>query len=199
MALVEQSGLAAELLAGPTESIGLRSARRTLLRVAAWSMLQDDPDHAPYGWTHCLTMPQAALGIAPTAHEPADAVAVAATYVLGFRSTLGKVALDPHWSPEPLTGLGPEAELSTRLDALAGSPDEAAAATWHAPGTSVPAIVSRLAGYAASHPDAHLAKYTVACLDAASADPEADRLFLAAAAFLGAWWRRLPSDDPLLA
>ena len=59
-------------------------------------------------------------------------------------------------------------------------------------------LISRLAGYASTHPDAHLAKYTVACLDAASADPEATRLFLAAAAHLGAWWRQLPSDDPLL-
>ena len=194
MALVEQSGLAAELLDGPTRTIGLQSARRSLLRVAAWSMLQDDPDQAPYGWSHCLTMPQAALGIASDARDPADAVAVAATYVLGFRATQGSVALDPHWSPEPLTHLDP----ATRLDALAGSPDEAAAAAWHAPEPTVPAIVARLAGHAAAHPDAHLAKYTVACLDAASADPEAAHVYRAAAAFLGAWWRRLPSDDPLL-
>lgn len=210
MSLVEQSGLAAELLDGPTRGLGLRSARRSLLRVAAWSMLQDDPDQAPYGWSHCLTMPQAALGIAPTAHDPADAVAVAATYVLGFRSTQGKVALDPGWSPDPLPGLDQagleqatnlrsDPDLPRRLDALAGSPDDAASATWHAPGRSVPAIVAALAGYASAHPDAHLAKYTVACLDAASADPDAAPVFLAAAAFLGAWWRQLPSDDPLLA
>ena len=194
MSLVEQSGLASRLLAGPTRSIGLRSARRSLLRVAAWSMLQDDPDQAPYGWTHCLTLPQAALGIAGAAADPADAIAVAATFVLGFRATQGKVTLDPGWSPESLT----RADALDPLAALEGTPDEAAAAAWHAPDSLRPAIVARLAGYAASHPDAHLAKYTVACLDAASADPGADRLYLAAAAFLGAWWRQLPSDDPLL-
>ncbi len=199
MTLVERSGLAAELLEGPTRSVGLRSARRSLLRVAAWSMVQDDPDQAPYGWSHCLTMPQATLGIAPTAHDPADAVAVAATYVLGFRATQGTIALDPRWTPDPRPGLDlPGLDLSTRLDALTGTPDEAAAAAWHAPETSMPAIVVALAGYAAAHPDAHLAKYTVACLDAASTDPEAAHVFLAAAAFLGAWWRQRPSDDPLL-
>jgi hypothetical protein len=157
-------------------------------------MLQDDADQAPYGWSHCLTLPQAALGVAPAATDPADAIAVAATYVLGFRATLGRETLDPGWAPEPLDLV----DDADRLDALAGHPDEAAAATWYAPEPIVAPLVARLAGYAAAHPDAHLAKYTVACLDAASADPDAAHLFLAAAAFLGAWWRQLPSDDPLL-
>ncbi len=139
MSLVEQSGLAAELLDQPTRAIGLRSARRALLRVAAWSMLQDDPDQAPYGWSHCLTLPQAALGVAPAATDPADAIAVAATYVLGFRATLGRVTLDPGWVPEPLD-IGDDAD---RLDALAGRPDEAAAATWHAAEPIVAPLVAR--------------------------------------------------------
>ncbi|MGZ4708139.1 MAG: hypothetical protein ACXWBN_05305 [Acidimicrobiales bacterium] len=202
MSLVERSGLAAELLEEPTREIGLRSARRALLRVAAWSMLQDDPDQAPYGWTHCLTLPQAALGIAHAAHDPADAIAVAATYVLGFRATQGRVRLDPEWAPDPLDGpRGAEGGAGglEALDALGGRPDEAAAAAWHAPARLGPTVVARLAGYAAMHPDAHLAKYTVACLDAASADPDAAHVYLAASAFLGAWWRQLPSDDPLMA
>jgi hypothetical protein len=197
MSLVERSGLARELLDGPTRSIGLRSARQVLLRIAAWSMLQDAPDQAPYGWSHCLTLPQAALGIATAAHDPADAIAIAATFVLGFRSTLGQVTLDPTAPPEPLA-TDPRNRAGLR-EALGGPPHVAAAAAWHAPAESRRDLVAHLAGYASVHPDAHLAKYTVACLDAASADPEATPLFLAAAAYLGAWWRQLPSVDPLLA
>ena len=45
-----------------------------------------------------------------------------------------------------------------------------------------------LAARAASHEDAHLAKYTLACFDAAAGNPRRRRLYLAAAAYLGAWW-----------
>ena len=70
MNLVERVGLAAELLDAPTRGLPVAAARRDLLRVAAWSMLQDDPSHAPYGWSHCLTMPQATLGVASSATRP---------------------------------------------------------------------------------------------------------------------------------
>lgn len=198
MSLVERSGLAAELLDDVTRGVTVAQTTRDLLRVAAWSMLQDDPYHAPYGWTHCLTMPQAALGIAgvggipESGADPDDAIAVAATYVLGFRSTLGSVDLDPGWAPEPALTDDP-------LGWLMASPPEAAAAVWHAPESSVPALVARLVTNAAVHPDAHLAKYTLACLDATVSDPGAGRLYLAAAAFLGAWWAEHPvAGDPLL-
>lgn len=185
MALVESSGLALETLDAATYSLGVRSATRILLRVAAWSMLQDNPQHAPYGWSHCLTMPQAVLGLAGGCAQPRDAVAVAATYVLGFRATLGRTTLDPEWCP---------ASPATRdsIELLDGEPALAAAGVWHAPPASLPAIISRLATRAALHQDAHLAKYTHACFDAASADPAAARLYLAAAAYLSAWWAQRP-------
>jgi hypothetical protein len=41
---------------------------------------------------------------------------------------------------------------------------------------------------AAIHADAHLVKYTTACLLAADRDPQEASLYLAAAAYLGAWW-----------
>ena len=44
---------------------------------------------------------------------------------------------------------------------------------------------------ACAHRDAHLVKYTLACLDAAYADPDAARLFLAGAASLLAFWEAL--------
>jgi len=145
------------------------------------SMLQDDPAHAPYGWSHCLTMPQATLGIARACAEPRHAVAVAATYVLAFRSIHGRVALDPAWQPNEPTS-------TNVLAALGSSPEGAAAAVWHAAPSERASIIARLATRAAAHHDAHLVKYTLACFDAAHVDPAAERLYLAAAAYLGAWW-----------
>ena len=53
-------------------------------RIAAWSMLQEPPDYAPYGWSHCLTMPQAVMGIAGDGVDVPRVTAVAATYVVGL-------------------------------------------------------------------------------------------------------------------
>ena len=181
MSLVERSGLAAELLGPAVRGLAVAEARRDLLRVAAMSMLQDDPTNAPYGWSHALTMPQAVLGVASSAVDVQRAVAVAATFVLGFRATQSAVALDPTWVPAPPTS----AEAGSFLTAGA----EAAAATmWHAADEELPGLVRHVATTASCHPDAHLAKYTLACLDAARDDPGAARLFVSAAAFLAGWW-----------
>jgi hypothetical protein len=182
MSLVDRSGLAARVLDDVTACLSVADARRSLLRVAAMSMLQDDPAAAPYGWTHCLTMPQATLGVARISAAPERAVAVAATYVLGFRSTLSRVALDTAWEPVAGETLGPDGLLE------AGA-SEAAAALWHADDEATAGFVRRVATHAALHHDAHLAKYTLACIDAARDDPDASRLFLTAAAYLGGWWR----------
>jgi hypothetical protein len=182
MSIVESSGLAEELLRRPTRDLGVADASRSLLRLAAASMLQDAEAAAPYGWTHCLTMPQAVLGLARAGHAAAGpAVAVAATHVLGFRATQGRTDVDPTQVP-PAT--------SDPLAALDGAPAAAAAGAWHAAGDDRSAVVARLATRAAAHEDAHLAKYTLACFDAARDDPPAAQLFVAAAAHLGAWWRR---------
>jgi hypothetical protein len=157
MHLVDESGLAAEVLDEPLRGMGVEEARVLLLRIAAQSMLQDDPAAAPYGWTHCLTMPQAVLNAADHGADPDIAVAVAATYVLGFRATLGRVRIDPEWSPAPGGRSDVEEELTV---------------------------------FGALHPDAHVAKYTLACFDAAEADPDARPLYLAASAHLHDWWRR---------
>ena len=100
--------------------------------------------------------------------------------MLGFRATQGTVDVDVDWSPPP-TG--------DPLGALDGTPREAAAGAWHATNGERADVVARLASRAAAHEDAHLAKDTLACFDAARDDPGATRLFLAAAAHLGAWWR----------
>lgn len=68
------------------------AARRALSRVAAWSMLQDDPGHAPYGWSHTLTIPQGIMGLGLSDRQ---AVAIAASQVVGFRVSMGTQRLDP--------------------------------------------------------------------------------------------------------
>jgi len=182
MLAVEADGLAQRLLAGPTTRLSPAEAERALLRVAAWSMLWDAPAHAPYGWTHCLTLPQAVLTLARVARDPRAAIRVAATHVLGFRAILSSGPVEPRDPPPSCRG-------ATLADA---SPSEAASLAFHADPDQRPAIMSFLATRAAGHADAHLAKYTLACFDAASRDPEASPLFLAAAAYLGAWWEENP-------
>lgn len=161
MLAVEAGGFAARTLARATAHLSLAEARRDLMRIAALAMLQDDPDHAPYGWSHCLTMPQGVLALAAQGTDPRRAIRVAATQVLGFRATLGRVTLEAGGEP-------PGAPLGMAPD--------------------VTALVAR----AAPHADTHLAKYTLACLDAADHDREARGLYLAAAAHLGAWWDAHP-------
>jgi hypothetical protein len=83
-------------------------------------------------------------------------------------------------------------------EALGATPEIAAAAVWHAPEADLGAITIELATRASIQHDAHLVKYTLACLDAAADDPYERRLFLAAAASLVAWWSGVSNpDDPL--
>jgi hypothetical protein len=59
------------------------------ISVAALTMLQDDPAHAPYGWTHCFTLPHSILFLTDVVSDTVRAVRIAATHALGFRATLG--------------------------------------------------------------------------------------------------------------
>jgi hypothetical protein len=120
--------------------------------------------------------------------DPRRAIAVAATYVLGFRATLGRVVLDPSWAPAR------PASVTSPAGLLADGPSTAAAAMWHADPDVRPALVRRMVSHAAAHHDAHLAKYVMACLDAAADDPDAAPLFLAAGAFLSGWWHQRDVD-----
>ena len=185
----EESGVARRLLsAAVAGEPDVAAARVELARVAAWSMLQEPPDHAPYGWSHCLTMPQAVTGVAGDGPEARTAVAVAATYVVGFRAALGQVALSPS------TALAPSTHRHL-ADAIGAGRDDAAGWVLHAPDAALDAVRAELASRASAHHDAHLVKYTLACFDAAALDPAGARVFLAAAASLSAFWAALPADD----
>lgn len=180
MARVDESGTAAAKLRGVIDGPPDPDQGRAVLRAAAWSMLLEPGDHAPYGWSHCLTLPQAVLGLAPGAVDANTALAIAATYVLAFRSALARNPLVPEFAaPDPGVPLS---------EALAGPPAVAAAAAWHLPAASVPQLISELATRASVQRDAHLVKYTLACLDAAADDRTHQRLYLATAASLVGWW-----------
>jgi hypothetical protein len=150
------------------------------LRIAALSMLQDDPHFAPYGWSHCLTLPHAIVEILPWLSDQHRASAIAATYVVAFRAAEGRADLDTRFAPEPTP--------VTPLDALEAEPATAAGAWYHASDAVLADALPHLVARAGSHEDAHLAKYTLACLASAERDVSARRIYLAAAASLAAWW-----------
>lgn len=182
----EDSGIAAKLLAGVIDG-DAPSAGRDLARIAALSMLEESGDHAPYGWSHCLTMPQAVIALAGQGSELRTAIAVAATHVVGFRAAMGERSLNGGYHPAaPVTG--------NLAEAIASGQADAAATVWHAPDDALDEIVTDLATRAALHHDAHLVKYTLACFDAAAADPGERRLYLSAAASLSAWWAQFPEE-----
>lgn len=167
MTQAESSGVAAEVV-GP--SLGpdsdLDEAARSILRVATASMLLDDPAHAAYGWSHCLTIPQGLLSAARHADDPRRVVAIAATHVVGFRAGEGSA---------PLADLaGDRLDDSGLLTGLERpTADE----------------LQQVIDHAASHEDAHLTKYVVSCLDAARTDPDGAAQHLRAAVHLSDWWR----------
>ncbi|MEM9517108.1 MAG: hypothetical protein AAGA42_19835 [Actinomycetota bacterium] len=94
--LLQQVDHNAEITEALGASVGRYStdAARAVLRVAAASMLAEPPDHAPYGWTHCLTLPQALLGLAPVSQNPDRLLAMAATHVAAFRAALASRPLE---------------------------------------------------------------------------------------------------------
>jgi hypothetical protein len=184
MDLVDRTGTAARTVAAAFVT-PVDEAERQLLTVAALSMLQDDPKAAPYGWSHCLTMPQATLHTAHRVADPQRAVAVAATYTCGFRATLSTSKVDPTWEPS-----APRPGTSLRE----AGPEDAASLLWHADDGERAALLAELAGIGGSAPDAHLAKYVEACLTAARRDPGHARLYHASAASLAGWWNANGTD-----
>jgi hypothetical protein len=182
MSRVDEQGIALGQLGAITGGDDVAGRARAVLRAAAWTMLLEPGDHAPYGWSHCLTMPQAVLGLAGVA-EPRTALAVAATYVVGFRSALAVNPLEPVFPTED-----PGLPVPEALDA---GPAIAAAAVWHHREPTLDGVVTQLATRASVQRDAHLVKYTLACLDAAASDRSHRRLYLAAAAYLVGWWAQI--------
>ncbi|MEI8238293.1 MAG: hypothetical protein WCI22_02640 [Actinomycetota bacterium] len=158
MSQVQDSGVARVVLGPVLPSVGARfdmtAAARTLSRVAAWSMLHDDPEQAPYGWTHAMTMPQAVMALANAGVDARTAYAVATTFLVGFRAAHAQV------------------DLPTEITA-----------------GSAPQIAPHELALAASlHEDAHVVKFTLACLHSTEDDSAFGPLYLSAAGHLLEWW-----------
>ncbi len=180
MMRVDETGIADELLRMRIPSGDHAAAARAVLRAAALTMLQEPDEHAPYGWSHALTMSQGVLSLVGAGPDPAHVVAIAATYVVGFRASFARRELIADYRPDPY-------DLPWN-EALEAGSRAAAGAVFHADPAERSAIVAELAGRAAIHHDAHLAKYTLACIDAMESDPEAATIYLAAAAHLHGVW-----------
>ncbi len=192
MSRVDTSDLARSILGPVTTGTEIGGRSRAITRFAAWSMVNEPGAEAPSGWTHCLTMPQAALQLASSCTDASLALAVAATYVLGFRVSLADVAFktDPEWADPGEVGAA-----VPLADAISAGPIVARSAAWHLPPAAWRAATSTLATVAATHHDAHLVKYTLACLDAAALDPDHCRLYITAAATLAGWWAVNPNGS----
>lgn len=143
-------------------TIDFASAQRAILRAAALSMLHDDAKHAPYGWSHCLTLPLAALANHDVSNDEGAVIAIAATHVYASRATSSIAALPAYTKMREYNADARTKSIQTRRE---------------------------LANYAATHRDEHLVKYTLACFDAAELDPEATSLYLSAASYLANYWR----------
>lgn len=157
------------------------AAFRAVLRVCARSMLQGDLTQAKFGWTHCLTLPQSACGLASLNADRKLALGATLVWITAYRCVLSGRPLDLDWTPEKVAG-------ASIREALHTSPQVAAGRVWHADESEWPEIRVALATEASIRDDQHLVKYTRATLDMGSFDPEQTRLYLAAAAHLCALW-----------
>lgn len=162
------------------EQIG--AAFRGVLRVCAYSMLQDDLSEAKFGWSHCLTLPQAAFGLSTFNMDSKLALAATLVWITAYRSVLSRRALDFGRTPAKIR------ESISVAEALRTSPAVAADRVWHAEAAEVPLIMRKLATEASIRNDQHLVKYTRACFDMGAFDPLYKQLYLAAAAHLCALW-----------
>ena len=114
-------------------------------------------------------------GIARWCDDPSVAVAVAATYVVGFRA--GARAQPARAGVDAISSghRSRHARWNTSLNCRSGR-------SGTRPRTRSATMTTLLATRASVHHDAHLVKYTLACLDAADWDREHARLYLSAAA-----------------
>ena len=148
---VDRSGVARELIESTLPS-DARRAERAILRVAARSMLQDDSAFAPYGWTHCLTLPQAVLHIRGLASGRGPSGCGRSDLCRGIPGGGGsgcRSTSTGHPNPPPSSCSPP----STR--------DPRSRRAWyHADDEAIAQALPELVGRAAMHADAHLAKYT---------------------------------------
>ena len=155
------------------------------------SMLQDDPTYAPYGWTHCLTLPQSVLGITALALR---------------RPTRRPRSRRPTWSrsaprkaPRHRHRLArPSRRASRCRDALDADPATAASAVFHASDDGARRDRSRARGARRRATRTRTSRSTRSrASPPPRTTPSQRRLYLAAAAYLGAWWTDAGVSQPV--
>jgi hypothetical protein len=179
--------LFADFIAQDLDPSQIAAAFRSILRVSAHGMLQDDPGEAKFGWSHFFTLPQAACGLSSL--HPSSKLGLATTLVwsTAYRTVLSSRRLDFQYRPK--------AVQVSLAEALHAGPDVAAARFYHADPSEFSAMQRLLASEASVRNDQHLVKYTRACFDMCGFDPPGARLYLAAAAKLaGLWIAEVPRE-----
>lgn len=139
-----------------------------------------------YGWSHCLTLPEAAWTFAHGGEVDEELAAlVALSYVVGFIAALGF----PGWPSLPTAGSTPATKIDSFRQALASpTPTDAVPICLGATEPFARQAWGEVVSMASEMEDAHLVKYVHSCLRSASRKPAAEPIFLAAATRLLARW-----------
>ena len=144
--------------------------------VAAARMMLTAETDVEYGWSHCLTLSEAAWGFVD--HGDGTGAIVALSYVTGFVSALGFPGW-PSLAPTASTRAVGGAVLQQAL--ASASPEDAVAICLGASEDIAMQAWGEVVSQASDMKDAHLVKYVHAALRCATRKPEAEPVFLAAA------------------
>ena len=151
--------------------------------VAAARMMLTAETDMEYGWSHCLTLSEAAWGFVDRGDDTGAIVAL--SYVTGFVSALGF----PGWpSPVPHRLNASRGIAALRQALASASPEDAVAICLGASEDIAMQAWGEVVSQASDMKDAHLVKYVHAALRCATRKPEAEPVFLAAATRLLARW-----------
>ena len=151
---------------------------------AARIMLTADAD-MEYGWSHCMTLSEAAWGFVDRGTEDEVAASVALSYVAAFVSALGF----PGWqSPISAASASATGITAFRQALASASPDDAVAICLGATEDVMMEAWGDVISRASALEDAHLVKYVHACFRSAARRPDAECTFLAAATRLLSRW-----------
>lgn len=152
--------------------------------IAAARMMIVARSRHEFGWSHCLSLPEAAWLLAEISDSRQCAVAGLA-YVCSHIATLGF----PGWpdlpdASEQNQAIGDFRNILLTSDSIASAPNVGLRLNSHA----IPYAWGLIATTASILDDAHLVKYTHSCIRSSARSPGAERIFLAAATKLLTIW-----------